>query len=77
MHEYWKKVHDDALAGMRTLIAVLKSDKVEDSCEDMECALAYVMRHGNCKAKAKAMGYFVDYKWAKHEIAAHAMEKKA
>lgn len=77
MPEYWKKIHDEALAGMRMLIAVMKSDKVEDNCHDMECALAYVMHHGSCMAKAKAVGYFSDYKWATHEIAAHAAEKPA
>lgn len=73
MQEYWKEVHDKALDGMRMLVSVLKNDKVEDNCEDMECALAYVMRHGTCKMKAKAMGCFFDYKWAAHEIKAHSM----
>ena len=77
MPEYWKMVHDDALAGMRALISVLKHDEVEDDCKDMECALAYVLRHGTCKMKAKAHGYFIDYKWATHEIAAHSAIKAA
>ena len=75
MHEYWKEVHDKALAGMQGLIDKLTDDTVEDSCNDMECALAYVMKHGNCKMAAKAIGYFNDYKWAKHEIAAHNAAK--
>ena len=77
MHEYWKKVHDDALAGMQSLIDKLTEDTVDDNCKDMECALAYVMKHGRCKMKAKAIGYFNDYKWAMHEIAAHEAAKPA
>ena len=75
MHEYYKKVHDNALAGMQALVDHYKHDKVEDDCSDMECALAYVMKHGSCKMAAKAIGYFSDYKWAAHEIAAHAAMK--
>ena len=75
MPEYWKKVHNEALAGMQTLIDYYKHDTVEDKCSDMECALAYVMKHGSCKMAAKAIGYFSDYKWATHEIAAHSVAK--
>jgi transposase len=75
MPEYWKKVHDEALAGMQTLVDLYKHDEVKDTCSDMECALAFVMKHGSYKIAAKAIGYFNDYKWAKHEIAAHKAEK--
>ena len=69
MEEYWKKVHDDALARMRALVA---GNVVKDNCDDMRCALAYVMKHGSCKDAAEAMDAFVDYKWAMHEMAAHS-----
>ena len=75
MPEYWKKVHDEALAGMQTLVDLYKHDEVKDTCYDMECALAFVMKRGSCRIAAKAIGLFNDYKWAKHEIAAHQAEK--
>ena len=77
MEKYWQKVHDEALAGMQAIISKLSDNKVDDNCDDMECALAFVLRHGTCKMKARAHACFVDYKWAKHEIAAHAAMKDA
>ena len=71
MHEYYKAVHDEALAGMRRVVG----QEVEDSCTDMKCGLEYVLKHKSAKHVADAIDYYVDYKWAKHEIAAHAAEK--
>jgi len=75
MHEYWKRVRDDALAGMRKLLDGYM--KVEDTCEGMHGALAYVMKHGNGQEKADAIAHFDDYKWAAHELAAHVAEGAA
>ena len=72
MDEYWKKVHDKALADMRKVLDGYMA--VEDTCEGMHKALAYVMRHGNGQEKADAIAAFDDYKWVAHEIAAHNAE---
>lgn len=69
MREYWQKVHDEALAGMRKVLDGYMG--VEDTCEGMHKALEYVMKHGNGQEKAAAIAYFGDYKWAAHEVAAH------
>ena len=73
MQEYYKKVHDDALDGMRRIVG----QEVEDSCADMKCALEYVKKHKTAKKFVEALDYYIDYKWAKHEIAAHAVSKTA
>ena len=73
MHEYYKHVHDEALAGMRRVVG----QEVEDSCADMKCGLEYVKKHKTTKRFIEALDYYFDYKWAKHEIAAHAAEKTA
>ena len=73
MEEYWKKVHDDALAGMRGILDGWRG--VEDTCEGMEEALACVMRHGSGREKADAIRLFGDYMWAAHERAAHDAAK--
>ena len=75
MREYWQKVRAEALAGMRKLLDGYM--KVEDTCESMHNALAYVMKHGNGQEKADAIAYFDDYKWAAHEVAAHKAESAA
>ena len=73
MGEYYKKVHDEALAGMRRVVG----QEVEDNCTDMKCGLEYVKKHKTAKQFVEALDYYIDYKWAKHEIAAHGMAKTA
>ena len=73
MREYWQKVHEAALAGMRKVLDGYM--EVEDTCESMHKALAYVMKHGNSQEKADAIAYFNDYKWVVHEVAAHKAER--
>lgn len=72
MHEYYKRVHDEAWARMRQLVG----QDVEDSCTDMKCGLEYVKRHGTSRQFAEAIDCYIDYKWAAHEIAAHEMLKQ-
>ena len=55
MEEYWKKVWMDAVAGMRALLKGYM--EVEDSCDGMRRALAYVMKHGCGAEKAEAIGH--------------------
>lgn len=68
MEKYWEQVRSEALDSMRRLTG----QDVEDNCEDMERALEYMLKHGRAKQKAKAISDYDDYKWAMHEIAAHA-----
>ena len=75
MHEYWKAVHRDALAKMREVLEGYM--KVEDTCESMHKALAYVMKHGNAQEKADAIAAYNDYKWVAREVAAHKAESEA
>lgn len=68
MQEYWKKVKSEALDAMRRLIG----QDVEDNLEDMERAFEYAVKHGTAKQIAKANSDYFDYRWATHEMLAHA-----
>ena len=72
MHEYFENVKADALKSLR----LLTGQDVEDSFDDVRKAVWWVKCHGNrmqaCLAKEAAW----DYRWARHEIAAHEAEKK-
>ena len=73
MHEYWKKVHDEALAGMRRVTG----QEVEDTLADMKRGWEYAKKHGTFKQASDAADYYIDYKWVCHEKAAHAASNPA
>ena len=72
MHEYFENVKAEALKTLR----LLTGQDVEDSFDDVRKAVwwckCHLGRMQACYAKEAAW----DYRWARHEIAAHEAERK-
>lgn len=71
MHEYYQRVKDEALAGMRRVVG----QEVEDTCADMKRGWEFARKNLTFKQASDAADYYIDYKWASHEIAAHKAMK--
>lgn len=69
MNEYWKKVLNNAL----DVLAELYGDDVGNNAAEVDAAVGYAFKHHDCMHAARAVGAQTDWRWAHHEIAAHAL----
>lgn len=71
MSEYYNHTKEAALRALGSVM----HQPVEDDHEAVHAALAAVLKHGTSGEAAKAICAVTSWKWAHHEIEAHAAMK--
>lgn len=69
MNEYWKKV----LANALDVLSDICGSDVGNNAAAVDDAVGCAFKHRDCATAARAVGAQTDWRWAHHEMAAHAL----